>query len=258
LATDLVRLRDVSHATPITLDDLPPSLRERHIGAGGEYLLRVFARDSLWEFAPLEEFVQAVHRIDPEATGKPFGTLEGLRSMKSGFQWAGIYALIAIVIVLAVDFRQWSYILLALVPLVIGVVVAVGLLSLVGIAMNPANLLALPLIVGVGVDNGVHVLHDYRERQRNQRYRLSRPTGRGIMVAALTTMLGFGALMIGRHQGQSGLGLTLTLGVGCCMVAALVVLPALLRLIDDAQRQNADPVRRKTILRFPHDSRRAA
>ncbi|HEY8503921.1 MAG TPA: MMPL family transporter, partial [Gemmataceae bacterium] len=165
------------------------------------------------------------------ATGKPFGTLEGLRAMKSGFQWAGVYALLAIVGVLALDFRRVGDVLLVLLPLVLGVVTCVGLLSLFGVAFNPANLIALPLIVGVGVDNGVHVLHDYRSRGPGGPYTLGRPTGRGVLIAGLTTMLGFGALMLSHHQGLVSLGLTLTLGVGCCMLAALVVLPAVLRLI---------------------------
>jgi len=254
LAGDLHRLRKVTLPRSIGVDDIPIGLRERHIGTSGRYLVRVFAKDCLWDFAPLEQFVNSVRSVDPEATGKPFGTLEGLRSMKAGFQWAGVYALVAIILVLTLDFRRMGHVALALFPLVLGVIIALGVLSLCSIPMNPANLIALPLIVGVGVDNGVHVLHDYRERVIGKQYRLSEPTGRGIMVAALTTMLGFGTLIVGRHQGQSGLGLTLTLGVGCCMIAALVVLPAMLRLIDERRQKKSGDV--PSVLRFP--DRRAA
>src|SRR5207244_8802657 len=93
--------------------------------------------------------------------------------------------------------------------------------------LNPANMIAFPLILGVGADNGVHVLHDYRGR-RHGSYFLTSSTGRGIMVAALTTILGFGTLMIASHRGLASLGLILTLGVTCCMLTALVFLPALL------------------------------
>ena len=98
-----------------------------------------------------------------------------------------------------------------------------GFLGLVGIPLNPANLISLPLIVGVGVDHGVHILHDYSEKEAGKLYRLSVATGRGIAVAALTTILGFGTLTLARHRGMAGMGLTLALGVTCCMVAALVV-----------------------------------
>jgi predicted RND superfamily exporter protein len=96
--------------------------------------------------------------------------------------------------------------------------------------LNPANMIALPLIVGCGVDNGVHVLHDWRSRPRRP-YFLAAATGKGVAVSALTTVLGFGALMISSHRGLSGLGFVLALGVTMCMTAALVLLPAGLTLI---------------------------
>src|SRR5207244_12126161 len=92
------------------------------------------------------------------------------------------------------------------------------------------NMIALPLIVGVGVDNGVHVLHDYRSRGRRRSYTLASTTGQGIAVSALTTVLGFGTLMVASHRGLVSLGLVLALGVTACVAGALVLLPAVLRL----------------------------
>ena len=86
--------------------------------------------------------------------------------MRSGFLWAGVYALIAMVIVLVLDFGTAKHALMAFVPLAMGIVVALGCLSLLGVSLNPANLIAFPLILGVGADNGVHVLHDFRNRRR--------------------------------------------------------------------------------------------
>jgi hopanoid biosynthesis associated RND transporter like protein HpnN len=232
LANDLNRLKAVSRPAPIVESDLPAELRERYIGANGEYLVRAFAKDSLWDFDSLTHFTAAVERADPAATGKAFRTREGLQQMKVGFEWAGVYALIAIVIVLALDLRSVRDVLLGLFPLAIGVILTLGCMVLFGVPMNPANMIALPLIVGVGVDNGVHVLHDWRGRRPGTNYRLGSATGRGVLVAALTTVLGFGTLMTSRHQGMASLGLVLALGVSFCMVAALVWLPAVLRLMD--------------------------
>jgi predicted RND superfamily exporter protein len=209
-----------------------PELRERFVGANGEYLVRAFARESLWDYAALGQFTDASQAVDPNATGKAFRTLEGLRQMKSGFEWAGLYALVAIVLVLALDFRRAGGVLLGLFPLAVGIGLTLGLMALCGLALNPANMIALPLIVGVGVDNGVHVLHDYRARDRRRAYRLGAATGRGVLVAGLTTVLGFGTMLIARHEGMASLGLALTIGVSCCMAAALVMLPALLHLRD--------------------------
>jgi hopanoid biosynthesis associated RND transporter like protein HpnN len=231
LAENLHRLRDVATAAPITLDDLPPALRERYVGQSGAWLLRVFAQDDLWDFEPLEHFTQKIHEVDPEATGKPFGTVEGLKAMKNGLQRAGLYAFAVIVLVLWLDFRSLRNTLLALTPLVLGVLLSLGVLGLIGLPLNPANMIAFPLILGVGVDNGVHVLHDHLLRRREGRDGVSRAIGRGVLVKALTTMIGFGTLMISTERGLAGLGFILTLGVGCSMLSALLLLPVVLELL---------------------------
>jgi hypothetical protein len=231
LSDDLHRLRDVATPTAITLADIPTPLKERYIGKNGKWLLQVFGKDSLWDFEPLEHFANQIHTVDPEATGKPFATVEGLRAMKEGFQWAGVYAFGAIVLVLLWDFRSPKRALLALTPLAMGIVMALGVMGIFHVPLNPANMIALPLVLGVGVDNGVHLLHDYLASKAEGRGRLSCAIGRGVLVKALTTMIGFGTLMVSQQRGLSGLGFCLTLGVACCMAASLVFLPALLRML---------------------------
>jgi hopanoid biosynthesis associated RND transporter like protein HpnN len=228
LAGDLHQLRDVATPAPVRLGDLPDAMRERYVGKNGKWLLQVYAKDSLWDFEPLEHFTRQIQTVDAEATGQPFGTVEGLKAMKNGFQWAGVYAFFAIAIVLYFDFRNVKRTLIALSPLVMGVTIAVGLMAMFGVALNPANMIAVPLVLGVGVDNGVHVLHDFLARKLEGRGKLSRAIGRGVLVKALTTMIGFGTLMISSQRGLMGLGFCLSLGVGCCMLTALVFLPALL------------------------------
>jgi uncharacterized protein len=118
----------------------------------------------------------------------------------------------------------------------VGLVLALGVLGLSGLPLNPANIIALPLVLGVGVDNGVHLLHDYLIRRREGFRSVSYPIARGVLVKGLTTMIGFGTLMISTQRGLAGLGLCLTLGVGCCLLASLVLLPALLQLLSPARK----------------------
>jgi len=230
LAEDLHRLREVATPEPITLADLPPDFRVRYVGQSGKWLLRVFARESLWEFPELEKFTRQIQAVDPNATGKPFGTVEGLRAMKNGLQRAGIYAFLVIVAVLWIDFRSWKRTAVAVAPLILAVIFSLGILGLFGIPLNPANMIAFPLILGVGVDNGVHVLHDFLLRRRGQAGTISYAIGRGVLVKAMTTMIGFGTLMIASERGLVGLGLILTLGVCCSMLTALIFLPSILHL----------------------------
>lgn len=230
LAEDLHRLREVATPEPIELADLPVALRDRYVGRSGKWLLRVFARQSLWEFPQLEQFTREIHAVDPTATGKPFSTVEGLLAMKNGLQRAGIYAFLVIVAVLWLDFRSWKRTAVAVAPLVLAVVFSLGILGLCGVPLNPANMIAFPLILGVGVDNGVHILHDYLLRRRERGATISYAIGRGVLVKAMTSMIGFGTLMIASERGLVGLGLILTLGVGCSMLTALIILPAVLHL----------------------------
>jgi hypothetical protein len=233
LAENLYLLRDIATPEPITLDDLPPALRERYVGKSETWLLRVFAKEDLWNFQPLEDFTKKIHSIDPHATGKPFGTVEGLKAMKNGLIRAGIYAFLVIVLILWIDFRTLGRTLLAVLPLLVGVVLSVGVLGWLGLPLNPANMIAFPLILGVGVDNGVHVLHDWLIRRREGQAGISKAIGRGVAVKAMTTMMGFGTLMISTERGLASLGFILTLGVGASMLAALVLLPAALQLLGN-------------------------
>jgi len=100
----------------------------------------------------------------------------------------------------------------------------------VEVSFNLANLVILPLIIGIGVVNGVHIVHRYREETDKSVNILSRSTGQGVILSSLTTMIGFGSLMVADHQGINSLGLVLSLGVGCCLMASITVLPAILRL----------------------------
>src|SRR4029077_1329009 len=141
--------------------------------------------------------------------------------------------------VLFLDFRNLWHTLIALAPLAMSVLLTLGVLGLLGVPLNPANMIAFSLILGVGVDNGVHVLHDYLIRRAEGRSTISHAIGRGVLVKALTSMIGFGTLMISSERGLAGLGLILTLGVGCSMLSALVFLPAVLHLLG-GRKQTAE------------------
>src|SRR5262249_41367779 len=150
---------------------------------------------------------------------------------KDGLERAGFYALLVIVAVLFLDFRGLRHTLFALTPLGMSVVLTLGVMGLFDVPLNPADMVAFPLILRGGVDNGVHVLHDYLLRRGERRTTISYAIGRGVLVKALTTMIGFGTLMISTERGLVGLGLILTLGVGCSMLTALIFLPAMLSLL---------------------------
>lgn len=137
-----------------------------------------------------------------------------------------VYVAMSATIAALIDFRNFRDALLAMVPPVLGLVVLFGILGLAGVDLNPANLIVLPLVLGIGVDDGVHVIHDFRS-QRGE-YRTSASTMNAIMLTSLTSMVGFGSMMIAAHRGLYSVGLVLVIGVGSCLFVSLVLLPAVL------------------------------
>jgi predicted RND superfamily exporter protein len=119
-----------------------------------------------------------------------------------------------------------------------------GLMGIVGIDLNPANLIGIPLILGIAVDYGVHIVHDALERPGP--YAISPSTANSVLVDALTTILGFGALMVASHKGLESLGRVLTLGVTTCTITSLVFLPAVITMMrtvrsdEDARAEHAE------------------
>ena len=124
---------------------------------------------------------------------------------------------------------------MALLPLVLGLIQLLGLMGLVGIPLNAANMIVLPLIIGIGIDNGVHVVHDYlRGGDLRGAYRMGNSTTTAIVLTSTTTMLGFGSMMVAQHQGLRSLGQVLTLGVFSCLLNSLTLLPSILALYGAA------------------------
>jgi hypothetical protein len=248
LLTRLHALAGVADPEPPQLDDLPPSLVERFVGSSGRHLLKIYGRGDIWNFDALERFVKEVRAVDPRATGNPLQAYEASLEMKRSYEQAAIYSLIVILAVLWLDFRSIVHSLLAALPLALGMAQTLGLMGLVGIDLNPANLIGIPLILGIAVDYGVHIVHDALERPGP--YRISASTANSVLVDALTTILGFGALMVASHKGLESLGRVLTLGVTTCTITSLVLLPAILTLVrlkggsgvDDEVEETADEV----------------
>ena len=238
LVSQFSALQKAADPEPPTLDDLPESLRVRFIGKSGRHLVQVYCKGDFWDPQVMRQFVADVRSVDPEATGNPIQIYEAARQMNRAYIEATFYALAAIVLALYFDFRSFRDVGLSLLPLVCGMAALFGLMGYLEIPLNPANMITLPLILGIGIDDGVHIIHDYR-RQKG-RYLAPQPsTLTAVIVNTLTTMVGFGALMLSPHQGLQSLGRVLTLGMATCLTAALL-LPSVLRVLSDRQNPAED------------------
>jgi len=213
----------------LSIDGLPENLRLRSVGETGKLLLRIYPRKNIWERGPLEEFVSQVRGADPVSIGAPVMILHHTSILKGAFETSGLYALGAVTLILLLYFRSVRWTLLALFPLALGVFFMLFVMERCGVNFNPANFMGLPLLLGVGLDFGIHVLHRVKEEGRANMFDHS--TGPATAVSGLTTICGFGTLALGGHQGVASLGLVLASGVAGILFAALVVLPALLTVV---------------------------
>jgi len=222
----LAALVELSDPTPPTAGDLPRELVDRYIGRTGKHLLKVYARGDIWDMERLERFVADVEAVDPLVTGHPVQTYYASRHLQLSYVHAGVFALLAVFSLILFDFRSIRYALLAMIPLGMGFLQMCGLIGWFGIPLNAANLIALPLILGIGVDDGVHLVHEMR--RNGGRFRLTDSTGVAVILISTTTMASFGALVLARHQGLHSLGQVLTLGTFLCLTCSMLAFPALL------------------------------
>jgi uncharacterized protein len=226
LASTLSALQEQDHRTPLRAADLPQGLQSRFIGRTGKFLLQIYPKENVWERAPQEKFVQELRTVDPAVTGPPIRFYEFTGLLKRNFQNAALYALATIILMLLVHFRSISCALLALLPVLVGMVWTLGWMVLFDVAFNPANIIAVTLLIGIGVSSGVQILNRFVEQGHPGILGIS--TGKAVLVSALTTVGGFGSLMLAEHAGIASLGEVMALGTAMCMLAALTVLPALL------------------------------
>jgi hopanoid biosynthesis associated RND transporter like protein HpnN len=231
LLSRLQGLAAISSPEPVGPDDLTPALVGRFISPQGKWLLQVYPKSQIWDIKPLEKFIRDVRSVDPEATGTPLQTYEASKAIKRSYETAGVYALIAVCVLLLIDFRNLRDCILALLPPLAGTALMFGILGMLDIDLNPANLIVLPLVVGLGVDGGVHVIHDFRSRSQSGTYTPSASVINAIFVNSTTTMVGFGSMMIAAHRGLYSLGLVLTIGVGTCLLVSIIMVPAILTWI---------------------------
>ena len=222
-------LQQQDDTAPPTVADLPPALHHRFIGVNGKYLIQVYPKQDVWQRAPQEKFVAELRTVDPNVTGTPVQLYEYETLLKNSYVQAAKYSLAAIALMVLFHFRSFTAVILALIPVALGTLWLAGLMGWAGVPINLANIMTLPLVIGIGVTNGIHILNRYAEEGTPGI--LSRSTGKAVLVSGLTAIAGFGSLILAQHRGIHSLGVIMSTGIATCMIAGLTFLPALLNLL---------------------------
>jgi uncharacterized protein len=222
-------LQNQDDRAPLRVEDLPAALRNRFVGVSGKFLLQVYPKYDVWQRENEERFIADLRTVDPNVTGTPVQLYEYTTLLKDSYERAAWYSLIAIAILVFIHFRSFGAVILSLLPVGIGTLWLVGLMGWLKIPFNPANIMTLPLVIGIGVTNGIHILNRFAEERTPGI--LSRSTGKAVLVSGLTAIAGFGSLILAKHRGIHSLGCVMATGIATCMIAGLIFLPALLNLL---------------------------
>ena len=214
----------------VGLQDMPAELKQKFLSPSGLFLLRINPAVDIWELEGARRFVEELRAVDPDVTGTPVITYETIMLMENSYNMATIYAIVLVTLVSFFLLHRVHETMLSLVPLGLGLLWTVGLMPLLGLQFNMGNIFGLPLILGTAAEFGLNVVLRFMEERDSGGPLIARSTVMAVLVNGLTTIAGFGSLMVADHRGIFGLGLLLTIGMTASLIASLLVLPVLLRL----------------------------
>jgi hopanoid biosynthesis associated RND transporter like protein HpnN len=213
----------------VGLADVPPEIKRKFISPGGRFLLQIHPAVNIWDRDGAARFVADLRTVDPDVTGTPIITHEAILLMERAYKQGTLYAIVLVTGFTAVMLRRVRETLLALLPLALGLLWTIALMYVFRLKFNLGNVFGLPLILGAAAEYGLNIVMRYIEGREHGGPLIARSTIMGVLVAGLTTIVGFGSLMLAHHRGIFGLGLLLTLGTAASLIASLIVLPVLLR-----------------------------
>jgi uncharacterized protein len=233
LLTTLRQVRDLLTADHVTIDTLPPSLSSDWVSADGQVRIEVAPKGDGNDNAVLRRFVEAVRTVAPQATGTPVFIVEAAATVVKAFLEAAVWSLASIALILFVALRRWIDVALTIVPLLVAIVVTLEICVAIGLQLNFANIIALPLLLGVGVAFKIYYVMAWRAGETKF---LQSSLTRAVFFSACTTAAAFGSLWFSHHPGTSSMGKLMALSLATTLCAAVLFQPALL-----ATQRKADP-----------------
>ena len=218
----------------LNLEDLPDSILDRFSNEDRtHFLVTVFPAGNIWQNAQfLKRFVTDLEAVSDKATGMPPVFRALIEIIGRDGRNAALLTLVIVFVLLIIDFRSPILALLAMVPLGLGFIWMLGFMRLTGMQLTVMNVMGLPMILGIGIDDGVHLIHRWRHEGKGKIRIVFSSTGKAILLTSLTTMLAFGSLVFSIWRGFAQLGGALFLGVGACFLTSVIVLAGILGFIE--------------------------
>jgi hypothetical protein len=219
------------NAGEVTLADLPADIKDKWLSKNGSYRIQIFPKKDLNDLTSLEEFITQVQSVAPETTDLPVMYWESMKEVIGAFQQAIVIALITIALLLFAIRRNIVDTLLVMTPLILAGLFTMASAVITNTPINFANIIALPLLLGLGVDNGIHMVEKLHHSLSEEQNIYQSSTARAMFYGALTTASSFAGLAFSPHQGIASMGLIITMGIFWIMVCTFIILPALSKLV---------------------------
>jgi predicted RND superfamily exporter protein len=211
------------------VSDLPRALQQRYVSNNGEWLVAVTPKGDMTNVYELEQFISQVKKIASNATGRAVAEQEVGSIIVQAFQAAILMSVFGIALILIWTVDKKRDVILIFIPLGLASITTLGMMHWFNLSMNMANIIVIPLIFGLGVDNGIHIVKRFRA-VRNIEAFFKTSTPKASLISCLTTLATFGALIVAEHRGMHSIGLVLTIALSCILVFSLVLLPVLLEV----------------------------
>jgi predicted RND superfamily exporter protein len=198
----------------------------------GEFIQYIYPKNDTWEKENIKSLELLFNDVAPSAVGLPRISWHMSQRILSDIIIMIIVALLIIILTLKIIQKTFRFAVLSLVPLGFGIIFTLSTLSLLNIKVSLYNLISLPIILGIGIDDGLHLIHTFRKNPEGGSAKAIYKIGPAILLTSLTSMIGFGCLSFYTHPGISSLGVVTFIGVGWCFLATLLFLPLLLESLS--------------------------
>lgn len=227
----------MANTDPISLESLPESIVDRYASRDRSlFLTTVLPSGNIWQDKLfMEQFSSELEVVSDRSTGMPVIMRALFDIIGRDGRNAAMLTLILVFLILLVDFRSFKYALIAMLPLAAGGIWMIGLMQVFGLQLDLMNVMALPLILGIGIDDGVHVVHRWRLEGPRSAFIVLASTGKAVLLTSLTTILAFGSMMFSPFRGYASLSYALIFGVGACFLTTVIIVSAFMGLLDKKQ-----------------------
>lgn len=230
-------LKSWGDAKDLAPEDLPDGIREKFLAPDGTFAAYAYPAKSVYDPVNLDQLMREVYGVSAQATGFPSTHQVFSKAVVTSFTQGTRAAIVVCLLWLIVALRKPKNILMAALPLVMGGGWMLGIQYLGDLRYNYANIIALPLVIALAVDYGVWLSHRWSSIREQGPYALALDAGRVILLAAGTELAGLGAITLASYRGVSGLGIDITIGLGTCLIATLIVTPVIGQLLHSSRKK---------------------